>query len=82
MLCIHKKVAEADIFATKDLQSTLHTNPMKSETVLSHDQCHVTHSQNSGGGGYGRFGLDGTTQTGNLKRRSNGFQMALEANRQ
>ena len=53
MLCIHKKVAEADIFATKDLQSTLHTNPMKSETVLSHDQCHVTHSQNSGGGGIG-----------------------------
>ena len=57
LLCIHKKVAEADIFATKDLQSTLHTNPMKSETVLSHDQCHVTNSQDRGGGGYGRFGL-------------------------
>ena len=53
MLCIHKKVAEADIFATKDLQSTLHTNPMKSDTVLSHDQCHVTHSQDSGVEGMG-----------------------------
>ena len=42
---------------TKDLQSTLHTNPMKSDTVLSHDQCHVTNSQDSGDGGYGRFGL-------------------------
>ena len=30
---------------------------MKSETVLSHDQCHVTNSQDRGGGGYGRFGL-------------------------